>query len=634
MDSIVVITDRKVLDRQLQRVVRQFEQTAGVVENIDKTSRQLKQALEDGKTIIVTTLQKFPVIVKQMDELGDRRFAVIVDEAHSSQSGESTKALKTVLSAETLEEAEREDSVEEDDVRDRIIEEMRNRARLPNVSSFAFTATPKAKTLELFGTKQADGRFAAFSSYTMRQAIEEEFILDVLENYTTFKTYWSLLKKVEDDPKYEKKKATYLLKSWVDLHVAGRIGGKAKAMIVTRSRKHAVRFKLAVDRRIREKGYPFKALVAFSGSVKDGGADWTEAGMNGFSESQTAENFKAEENRILVVANKFQTGFDQPLLHTMYVDKKLGGVNAVQTLSRLNRVHPGKQETMVLDFANGAEEIRKAFQPYYDRTILTEGTEPNLLYDLESRLTGFHVFSSADVEKFAATYFDPKGTQDKLHACLEPPIDRFRALTEEEQGSFRGQLQDYVRLYAFLSQILTFADADLEKLYVFGRFLLRKLPGPSGTLPTQIRQQIDMESYRVRQTSAGKIALERGLGELQPINKGSLVPTPDEIEALSKILKELNERFGTDFTEEDRVFIEQLEAQLVGDEALAASIRVNTPENARLTFDHIVNDRLQEMIDSNFKFYKQITDDPEFAGQFLGWLFERYRRRTKSDGNS
>jgi type I restriction enzyme R subunit len=647
VDSIVVVTDRKVLDRQLQRTVRQFELTDGVVENIDKTSRQLKQALEDGKTIIVTTLQKFPVIADQMVELGDKRFAVIIDEAHSSQSGESTKALKSVLAMESLEEAEREDGQEEEDIEDLVVAEMKRRGRLPNVSHFAFTATPKAKTLEIFGTKQDDGSFKVFSIYSMRQAIEEGFILDVLENYTTFKTYWSLLKKVEGDPRYEKKEATYLLKSWVDLHehaietkveimldhfaehVTSRIGGRAKAMIVTRSRKHAVRFKLAVDKRIREKGFAFKALVAFSGTVRDGGADLTETGMNGFPESQTAEAFKADENRILVVANKFQTGFDQPLLHTMYVDKKLGGVNAVQTLSRLNRLYPGKNETMVLDFANEAEEVRKAFQPYYDRTILTEGTDPNLLYDLESRLAGFHVFSPADVEKFAATYFDPKGTQDKLHACLEAPIDRFRALAEEEQATFRGQLQDYVRLYAFLSQILTFADADLEKLYVFGRFLLRKLPGPGGTLPIEIRQQIDMESYRVRQTSAGKITLERGLGELQPINKGSLVPTPDEMEALSRILKELNERFGTDFTDEDRVFIEQLEAQLVGDEALAASIRVNTPENARLTFDHVVNDRLQEMINSNFKFYKQITDDPDFAGQFLGWLFERYRKHAK-----
>jgi Type I site-specific restriction-modification system, R (restriction) subunit and related helicases len=618
----------------------------------DTTSRQLKQALEDGKTIVVTTLQKFPVIVNEIAQLGDRRFAVIIDEAHSSQTGESTKHLKTVLTAGSLEEAEKDDEAEEEDLEDRIVAEMRRRGRSKNVSYFAFTATPKAKTLELFGARDEEGRFQPFSLYSMRQAIEEGFILDVLENYTTFKTYWSLLKKIEDDPRYEKKKAVYLLKSWVDLHdhaiekkveimldhfaehVAGRINGKAKAMIVTRSRRHAVRFKLAVNSRIREKGHSFKALVAFSGTVRDEGADFTEPGVNGFSESQTAETFKRDEYRVLVVANKFQTGFDQPLLHTMYVDKKLGGVNAVQTLSRLNRVHPGKTETMVLDFANTADEIQKAFQPYYDRTILSEATDPNLLYDLENRLKTFHVFESSDVDAFPRIYFAPGATQEPLHAILQAPVDRFRELPEDGKTQFRGELQDYVRLYAFLSQIITFTDADLEKLYVFGRFLLRKLPVPGGTLPIEIRQQIDMESYRVQKTREGRIGLERGVGTLEPINKGAILAAADETEALSRILKELNERFGTDFGEDDRVFLEQLEARLAEDPALEASVRVNTPENARLTFDHVVSDKLQEMMDSNFKFYKQVTDDPEFAGELLGWLFERYRRRTRSESGS
>lgn len=356
--------------------------------------------------------------------------------------------------------------------------------------------------------------------------------------------------------------------------------------------------------------------------------------MNGFPESQTAETFKRPECRILIVANKFQTGFDQPLLHTMYVDKKLGGVNAVQTLSRLNRVYPRKNETMVLDFANSAEEIQKAFEPYFDRTILSEGTDPNLLYDLENQLAGFHIFDLAEVQKFAEVYFGDKTTQAALHAILQPAIDRFREIPEQEQADFRGRLQDYVRLYSFLSQILTFTDASLEKLYQFGRFLLRKLPSPPGRLPVEIQSQIDMESFRIQKTSSGKIPLERGQVELKPIDKSSLVPTPDESETLSQILKELNARFGTDFTDEDRVFIEQLEARLADDEALKASVRVNTLENARLTFDHVVNDRLQEMIDSNFKFYKQVTDDPQFARELLDWLFERYRQRALPNDNS
>ena len=648
-DSIVVITDRRVLDRQLQRTVRLFEQTEGVVENIDTTSRQLKDALESGKTIIVTTLQKFPVIAAQIGELAGKRFAVIVDEAHSSQSGESTKSLKAVLSAASLEEAEKEEGGEEEDLEDRIVAEMKKRGRQKNVSTFAFTATPKPKTLELFGTRRADGTFEAFSLYAMRQAIEENFILDVLENYTTYKSYWRLLKKIADDPKYPKDKANYLLRSFVDLHdhairkkieimvdhfhgqVAGRIEGKAKAMIVCRSRLHAVRFKLALDAYLKEKKYPYRALVAFSGTVKDVGVDYTEPGMNGFPEKQTARTFKRSEYRFLVVANKFQTGFDQPLLHTMYVDKKLGGVNAVQTLSRLNRTYPEKKETMVLDFANEAEDIRKSFEPYYEKTILSESTDPNLLYDLENRLLGYNVYSKTDVDTFAGIFFDPKATQDKLYAALAPCVDRFKGLPDVERPDFRGQLMDYVRLYAFLSQIITFRDPDLEKLHVFAKFLGRYLPVDGPTLPVEVQQAIDMESYRIRRVAQGKISLSRGDGVVDPVSgQGPRGPSTEELEALSRIIKELNERFGTDFTEDDKVFIRQLEERLANDAALVASIRGNPPENARLTFDHVVADRLQDMMDTNFKFYKRVTDDRDFARFFLDWFFDRFRAGLKN----
>ena len=646
-DSIIVITDRRILDRQLQATVRQFEQVDGVVENIDKTSRQLKEALESGKTIIVTTLQKFPVISKEMSQIKGSRFAVIIDEAHSSQTGESTKSVKKVLLVSSLEEAEALEAEEEEkDIEDQIIEEMKTRGRMKNVSYFAFTATPKSKTLELFGTKRPDGKYGAFSLYTMRQAIEENFILDVLKNYTTYKTYWNLLKTIKDDPRYEQMKAKYLLKQFVDLsdhaikkkvaimidHFAGqimhKINNKAKAMIVTRSRMHAVHYKQVVDKYIKEKHYPFKVLVAFSGTVKDHGASYTEAGMNGFSDSQTAETFKLDEYRILIVANKFQTGFDQPLLHTMYVDKKLGGVNAVQTLSRLNRTHQNKEDTMVLDFANEADLIQKAFEPYFDRTILTEGTDPNLLYDQETRLNEFRMYSKEDVDLFSQFYFAQKATQDKLHAALQPVVERFKASTKEIQLDFRKTLDDYVRLYAFLSQILPFTDADLEKLYVFGKYLYRKLPVTRERLPIEIQQQIDLDSYRVQKTMTGNISLQRGKGQLEPMRKkGDYTVVPDEIEALSQIIRELNDRFGTDFNQQDRIFIEQLETKLADDIALAKSVQVNPPENARLTFDHVVNDKLQGMIDSNFKFYKQITDNPQFSELLLDWLFERYVKR-------
>lgn len=647
-DSIVVITDRLVLDQQLQTTMRQFEQTLGVVENIDKTSRHLKEALESGKTIIVTTLQKFPVISREIGDLPGKRFAVIVDEAHSSQSGESSKHLKSVLATGSLEDAEAEEAgveTPEEELESRIIAEMEKRGRLPNLSTFAFTATPKPKTLELFGERRADGSFVPFHLYSMRQAIEERFILDVLENYTPYKAYWRLLKKIEDDPRYDKKKAEYLLKSFVELHphainekvrimvehfaaqVQNEIGGKAKAMIVTRSRLHAVRYRLAVDRYLAERGYPFKALVAFSGTVQDGGHAYTESNMNGFAEAQTAKTFDQSEYRFLIVANKFQTGFDQPLLHTMYVDKKLGGVNAVQTLSRLNRVHPDKKGTMVLDFANEADEIKAAFEPYYETTLLSEATDPNLLYEIQTRLAAFPVYTEADVEAFAKVYFEPKATQDRLYAVLAPLVERFRHLSEDERADFRGHLTDYVRLYAFLAQVLTFADADLEKLYVFARHLRRLLPADREALPREVQQNIDMESYRIQQTGSGRITLERRPGVLDPVaTKGPHRPSPEELEALSRIIAELNERFGLNLGPEHRVTLGQMMERLDEDPALDAAARVNTRENVRLTFDQKVEQVIQEIVDSNFELYKRITDDRVFGEAVKNFLFDQYLR--------
>lgn len=647
-DSIVIVTDRRVLDRQLQTTMRQFEQTLGVVENIDTTSRQLKEALESGKTIIVTTLQKFPVIAKEIGELSGKRFALIVDEAHSSQSGESTKSLKSVLSAGSLEAAESEEAATEtpeEELENTILAEMEKRGRLPNLSTFAFTATPKPKTLELFGTKRADGRFVPFHLYSMRQAIEEGFILDVLATYATYKAYWRLLKRVEDDPRYDKKKADYLLKSFVELHphaigekvkisvehfaakVQGEIGGKAKAMIVTRSRLHAVRYKLAVDKYFLERGYPFKALVAFSGKVEDGGQSYTESGMNGFPETQTAKTFERPEYRFLIVANKFQTGFDQPLLHTMYVDKKLGGVGAVQTLSRLNRTHPEKTGTMVLDFANELEEIKDAFEPYYETTVLSEATDPNLLYEVQARLSEFPVFTVADVDAFAKVYFDPKSTQDRLYAVLSRVVERFGELSKNEKDDFRGQLTDYLRLYSFLVQVLPFTDAELEKLYVFARHIRRLLPADREELPREVQQNIDMESYRIQQTASGKIALERRPGVLDPVStKTGYGVEAEELETLSRIIAELNDRFGLNLGPEHRVTLGQMMEKLDDDAGLDAAARVNTRENVRLTFDQKVEHVIQEIVDSNFDLYKRITDDRAFGEAVKNFLFDQYLR--------
>ena len=645
-DSIVVITDRRILDRQLQTAMRQFEQTLGVVENIDKTSRQLKAALESGKTIIVTTLQKFPVIAQEIGELPGQRFALIVDEAHSSQSGEGTKGLKAVLSPASLEAAEIEEAeaeTPEEELENAVLAEMEKRRHLPNVSTFAFTATPKSKTLELFGVERPDGSFAPFHLYSMKQAIEERFILDVLENYATYKTYWRLFKKIEDDPRYDKDKATYLLKSFADLHphaigekvrimlehfvakAQSQIGSKAKAMIVTRSRLHAVRHKLTVDERLAELGHPFKALVAFSGSVSDGGQSYTEAGMNGFPEAQTARTFNQPEYRLLIVANKFQTGFDQPLLHTMYVDKKLGGVNAVQTLSRLNRVHPDKSAAMVLDFANESDEIKSAFEPYYETTLLSEATDPNLLYEVQNRLAEYPVFTEADVEAFATVYFRPDSKQDRLYAALAPVVERFGTLDREELRDFGRALGEYVRLYAFLAQVLTFADSDLEKLHVFARYLRRLLPTDREELPREIQRNIDMESYRIRRTGGGKVTLEPNAKALDPMRtKDTRERTPEELEVLSRIIAELNDRFGIELGPEHRITLSRMMDRLEEDAALDLAAKVNTRENVRIAFDHKVEQVIQEIVDVNFDLYKRITDDPSFGEVIKNHLFDQY----------
>ena len=450
----------------------------------------------------------------------------------------------------------------------------------------------------------------------------------------------------------KKRKAEHLLKSFVELHphaigekiavcvehfaaqVAGKIGGRAKAMIVTRSRLHAVRTRIALDGYLEEKGHPWKALVAFSGTVKDGPESYTESGMNSagqdraISDRQTAAEFEKPEYRFLVVASKFQTGFDQPLLHTMYVDKKLGGVNAVQTLSRLNRTHPGKPRTMVLDFANEADEIQKAFEPYHETTLLSEETDPNLLYEIQGRLLDFGVFTTDDVGSFARVYFDPKATQDRLYAALEPARQRFAELAPDEGGDFRGQLTDYVRLYSFLSQVLTFADPDLEKLYVFARHLRRLLPADGEALPREVQQNIDMESFRIQRTSRGRIGLERQAWPLAPAgSKPRGDAAADKLETLSRIIEALNERFGLHLGPEHRVTLESIRSALDADAGLDASARVNTRENVRLTFDPKVEDKIQAIVETNFDLYKRITDDPDFGRALKNFLFDDYIRR-------
>jgi type I restriction enzyme R subunit len=652
-DTVVVVTDRRVLDDQIAQVIQQFEEKRGVVADIEEGAAGLGKALREGKQVIVVTLQTFPHVAEAVREREGERFAVIIDEAHSSQTGEYRKHLNDTLSASSLEEAEEEDDVEVD-TEDRIREEIQKRGRQPNVSNFAFTATPKPKTLELFGEKQDDGSHEPFDLYTMRQAIEEEFILDVLANYTTYDDYFRLLKKIEDDPKYDAARAARLLQSYVSAHeqtiakkveimvehfaqnVSGRIGGEAKAMIVTRSRLHAVRFKQALDRYLEEENYPYESLVAFSGTVEDRGVEHTERSMNdGLPTSRTAQTFRQGDYRFLVVANKYQTGFDEPLLHTMYVDKKLGGVNAVQTLSRLNRTHPQKDETIVLDFANDAEKIRDAFEPYYEKTTLSEGTDPSLLYDLENRIRGFGVITNEDLDAFAEIWHDPDRTQEEMHSCLDACVDRYDDATEEEQDEFRRQLGKFVRLYSFLSHVISFEDVGLEKLFTLARPLLSKLLGrlsPS-EVPSELTQYVDLDSYRLQKTGGGSVDLERGQKPLRPQNESAVTRSSSEPERepLSKILELLNERFGYDFDEDDRVFIKQLKKNVQEREAVQKSIKVNSSSDARLTFNTATEDALNDMIDSNIQLYKKIFEDEAFGNMFFDLLFDHVRDDLEKD---
>jgi type I restriction enzyme R subunit len=587
-DSIIVVTDRRVLDKQLRDNIKQFEQTPGVVKAVEKNSEELKRALEDGKDIITTTLQKFPVISDAMTKLPGHRFAVIIDEAHSSQSGESAKHLKKTLSA-NLADAEEEDR-DEFDPEDAIIAEIRTRGRQSHITYFAFTATPKNKTLELFGHKDADGKFVAFHIYSMRQAIEEGFILDVLEHYTTFKRYFKLVKKIEGDKEYERKKAVQLLTSYVDLQphaiemksgimldlfmekTVNAIQGRGRAMVVTRSRLHAVKYYQMFKKLMTDRNLQIQPLVAFSGTVEDPdtGEEYTEISLNRLPPRVSiTDAFKTPEYRILIVAEKFQTGFDEPFLHTMYVDKKLGGVHAVQTLSRLDRTMRGKTETLVLDFVNEAEEIQKSFQPYFQTTFLEEETDPNKLYDLQSELEQFGIYTTDEVKEFALIFFNPEEKAEKLQPILDSVVNAWRYIAAEtRREDFRSLLQRFIRLYGFVSQLISFEDIELEELYVFAKNLNRKLPKREKRIPNEIREAVDLDSFRIQETFTGSLPLVNGDSKISGIANGRPQHAEEEKDFLSNIINALNETYGLNLTDEDKVDLKRIKEKLEENEEL------------------------------------------------------------------
>ena len=647
-DSVIVITDRIVLDRQLQDTIYQFDHKTGVVVKIDEDSTQLAEALKAATPIIITTLQKFPFVTEKVGDLPDRRYAVIIDEAHSSQSGESATELKGVLAANSIKEKAKAEAEEQGlvDHEEEILKTMLKRGQQPNISFFAFTATPKYKTLEVFGTKGADGKPLPFHLYSMRQAIEEGFIHDVLKNYTTYQTYYRLLKSIEDDPEVDKRKAARALARFLSLHphniaqktevmlehfrahTKHKIGGRAKAMVATSSRLHAVRYKLEFDKQLKEKGYEgIKTLVAFSGTVEDPDvkdATYTEPDMNRneegrpLPEKELPDKFATEEYGLLIVAEKYQTGFDQPLLHTMYVDKRLAGVQAVQTLSRLNRTCPGKEDTFVLDFVNKREEIFESFKPYYEVTQVGDEADPRQLYDLQAKLDEQHIYRIEEIEDFCKVFYKSKAVQTptdhaKINSIIDLAVSRFKELGEEEREEFRGLLMAYRNLYSFLSQVMPYQDADLEKLYTYGRFLLSKLPRRAVGPQYNFDDEVTLKFYRLQKISEGAIELSTGEGgEVKgPTAVGTGANEGPQVE-LSRLIDQINDRFGTNFTPADELFFNQIKEEAVADDELRQAALANPLENFRFVFDKVLEGLFIDRMEQNEELFAKYMNDSDF----------------------
>ena len=650
-DSVIVITDRTVLDQQLQDTIYQFEHRQGVVQKIDEDSRQLAQALENAVPVIVTTLQKFPFVSRQLLKLAEerqtrgngvlptRRCAVVIDEAHSSQSGETATELKGVLGGEALREQARRQAQEEGQEHlEELFRSMAQRARQANLSFFAFTATPKHKTLAVFGRKGEP-----FHRYTMRQAIEEGFIMDVLRHYTTYKTFFKLTKACEEDPNVKRKNAARALARFMRLHphniaqktqimvehfqtfTRHKIRGRAKAMVVTGSRLEAVRYKQSFDAYIQEKGYAIKTLVAFSGEVADdrvADKTYTEVGMNaGIRERELPERFATNEYQVLLVAEKYQTGFDQPLLHTMYVDKRLAGIQAVQTLSRLNRIHPHKEDTFILDFFNDGEEIRDAFKQFYEGAECGEEAQPEQLYQLKYELDASGVYLHEELGRFCEMYFKPKQRQSPadhqaMNAALDPAVDRFRVLSAdkpEEAELWRSKISSFRNLYAFLSQIIPYQDSDLERLYIFLRYLSSKLPRRSNEAQYDFDNDVRLEYYRLQKISEGSIDLKEGYAH--PLDGPREVGTGavhDSSVPLSQLIDIVNTRFGTDFNQADQLFFDQIVEAASQSEDLQQAAQVNSADKFVLLFKRLLETLFVERMDQNEEIFARYMNDSNF----------------------
>jgi type I restriction enzyme R subunit len=636
-DSVIVVTDRRILDDQIQRTIKQFMQVGATVGHA-KQSGDLRKFIQKGKKIIVSTIQKFPFILDEIALEAGKTFAIVIDEAHSSQGGKTAAAMNEALTgaAEVDEEKDPEDAINE-----ALERRMAARKMLDNASYFAFTATPKNKTLEMFGEPlppEPDGkvRHRPFHSYSMKQAIEEEFILDVLKAYTPVDSYYKLVKRVENDPEFDTKRAKKKLRRYVESHdhairlkaeimvdhfheqvlAAGKIGGQARAMVVTSGIERAIQYFHAVKAYLLERKSPYQAIVAFSGEHEYGGAKVSEASLNGFPSNDIASRIQDDPYRFLICADKFQTGYDEPLLHTMYVDKALSGIKAVQTLSRLNRAHPQKRDCFVLDFQNNSEAITFAFQDYYRTTLLSEETDPNKLHDLKAALDAAQVYSPEQVQQVVKLFLEG-ADRDTLDPILDVCVDVYvRTLDEDGQVDFKGKARTFCRTYSFLSSIIDYSNAEWEKLSIFLELLTPKLPSPKEEdLAAGILKTIDMDSYRVEKKAVMKIALADEEAEIGPVpvEGGGRKPEP-ELDRLSNILKTFNEQFGTLFADTDRVArrIRDDIAPKVAADVAYQNAKENTPHTARMAHDHALAKVMQHLLTEDTQVYKQFVENESF----------------------
>jgi type I restriction enzyme R subunit len=637
-DSVIVVTDRRILDDQIQRTVKQFMQVGATVGHAEH-SGDLRKFIESGKKIIISTVQKFPFILDEVAKESGRSFAIIIDEAHSSQGGKASSAMSAALGDP------------EDTVNDALEKRMAARKMLTNASYFAFTATPKPKTLQMFGeplTPDAEGKIKhdPFHSYTMKQAIEERFILDVLKSYTPVDSYYKLVKKIEDDPEFDTKKAQKKLRKYVESHdhairlkaeimvdhfhqqvmALNKIGGKARAMVVCNGIERAVQYFTAFKTYLEERKSPHKAIVAFSGEHEFGGAKVSESSLNGFSSGDIAEKIQEEPYRFLICADKFQTGYDEPLLHTMYVDKPLAGIKAVQTLSRLNRAHPQKHDVFVLDFQNNSETVTLAFSDYYRTTVLSEETDPDKLHDLKAALDNAQVYSPEQVQSLVDLFLS-NAERDALDPILDTCVAVYKEkLDEDGQVEFKGKAKSFARTYDFLASVLPYTNREWEKLSIVLNLLIPKLPAPKEEdLSKGILEAIDMDSYRVEKKAAMKIALADEDAEIGPVpvESGGHKPEP-KLDRLSNILKTWNEHWGTLFNDSDRVFkriTDEIAPKVASNQAYQ-NAKMNTPHTAHIAHDKALEKVMQIFLKDDTEVYKQFVENESFRRTVTDIVFE------------